>query len=209
MRAFSTSAAAQTACDVEPAAAIPQPDFKAYGSGAPNWFGCPIYVGFFLLAVAIVAPQIIHPYPLQGFNGFLTRAMDRNIFSFAGIGALVTWRAVTWHLRRRYPNKLLVSADDRGICLPSGTVIPYSEIRRIDPYSRGTGTDNWIEIAASGTSRWRIDVNMSVDSPEHILAILRERALAGGASLAPEMLNGRPPTGGSQLGYKEGLGWRG
>jgi hypothetical protein len=211
MRASPIPADAQKDYDGEAAAAPSQPAFKAYGSGAPNWFGCPIYVGFSLLAVAIIAPQIINPDPLQGFNGFLTRAMDRNIFPFAALGAFATWRAITWHLRGRYHDKLLVSADDRGICLPSGKILPYSEVRRIDPYSRdpGGGSDNWIEVADSRGSRWRIDVNMSVDPPKDILASLRDRALAGGASLTPERLNGLPLSGGSQLGYKEGLGWRG
>jgi hypothetical protein len=73
MGASPSSADAQNGCGDEAAAPLCQPPFIAYGSGAPNWFGCPIYVGFSLLAVAIIAPQIIDPYPLHGFNGFLTR----------------------------------------------------------------------------------------------------------------------------------------
>ena len=185
--------------------------FKAYGSGAPKWLGLPIYLTTFAIAVAVVAPQVLHPYPLTGFGGFLTFMMDKYVFVFAAVAAFAVWRWLTWRLRARYPDKLLVYANDVGIGQPSGYVIPYAGIRRIDPHSRGSsmGAYNWIEIGAGQSQRWKIDVTMSVDPPEQILAALRERAIAGGASLAPERLNGRPPVGGSQLGYREGMEWRG
>lgn len=189
----------------------PEPAFKAYGSGAPKWFGLPIYLATFAIAVAVVAPQALHPYRLTGFGGFLTLMMDKYIFVVAAVVAFAVWRWVTWRLRARYPDKLLVSADDLGIGLPSGYVIPYAGIRRIDPHSRGSsqGAYNWIEIDAGGSERWKIDVTMSVDPPEQILAALRERAFAGGANLTPVRPNGRLPVGGSQLGYREGMEWRG
>jgi hypothetical protein len=185
--------------------------FKAYGSGAPNWFGLPIYLTSFAIAVAMVAPQVLHPYRLTGFGGFLTVMMDKYIFVVAAVVAFAIWRSLSWRLRARYPDKLLVYADDVGIGLPSGYIIPYATILHIDPHSRGSslGASNWIEIGAGQSQRWKIDVTMSVDPPEQILAALRERAFAGGASLAPERLNGRLPVGGSQLGYREGAEWRG
>jgi hypothetical protein len=185
--------------------------FKAYGSGAPKWLGLVIYLVFFAIAVAALAPQVIHPYRLKGLGGFLIAMMDKYLLILAAIAAFAVWRSLTWRLRGRYPDKLLASADYLGISLPTGITIPYADIRRIDPCSRGSrmGADNWIEIDAGQLGRWKIDVNMSVDPPEQILAELRERALNGGANLAPELPNGRLPTVGTQLGYRVGRGWQG
>jgi hypothetical protein len=188
-----------------------KPSYVAYGSGAPNWLGLPIYICFFAIAVAALAPQVLHPYKLRGFGGYLTWMADRSIFPVAAIAAYAVWRAASWRLRARYPDKLLVAANDVGIVLPSGFVVPYAKVRRIDPYSRGSNglVNNWIDIEDGQFSRYKIDVNMSVEPPQQILASLRERALAGGANLAPELPNGRRPTVGSQLEYRIGRGWQG
>jgi len=185
--------------------------YVAYGSGAPQWLGLLIYVVFFAIAVAALAPQVLHPYKLAGFGGFVTKMMDYFIFPLAAFAAYAVWRAITWRLRACYPDKLLVAANDVGIVLPSGFIVPYAKVRRIDPYSRKSrvGVDNWIEVEDGQFSQTKIDVNMSVEPPEQILATLRERALAGGANLTPELPNGRLPTVGTQLGYRIGKGWLG
>jgi len=193
------------------AALAEKPSYVAYGSGTPKWIGLPIFVLFFAIAVAAMAPQVLHPSKLTGFSGFLTVMADKLVFVLAPIAAYAVWRAVTWRLRARYSDKLLVAANDVGIVLPSGFVIPFAKVRQIDPYSRGANgiVDNWIEIVDDQFSRRKIDVNMSVDPPVQILATLRERAFAGGANLAPELPNGRLPSVGSQLGYRIGRGWQG
>lgn len=188
-----------------------KPAYVAYGSGAPKWVGLPIYIFFFGIAFVALLQQALHPYKLQGFSGYLTWMADMYIFPFAALAALAVWRAVTWRLRARYPDKVLVAANDEGIVLPSGFVVPYISVLRIDPYSQGSNgvVDNWIEVVDGQFSRNKIDVNMSVEPPEQILATLRERALAGGANLAPALPNGRRPTVGTNLGYRIGKGWQG
>jgi hypothetical protein len=188
-----------------------RPAYVTYGSGAPKWIGLPIFVGFFAIVCAAMAPQILHPYVLKGFNGFLTHMADIYVFPIAAVTAFATWRAIAWRLRRRYKDIVLAAANDEGIMLPSGFVIPYANIRRIDPYSKGSNglVDNWIQVEDVHFARSKIDVNMSLEAPAEILAALRERALAGGATLAPELPNGRMPTVGTQLGYRIGRGWQG
>jgi hypothetical protein len=193
------------------AAVLAENAYVAYGSGAPKWVGFPIFVFFFAIAFAALAQQALHPHELRGIGGYLTWMSDIYIFPVAALAALAVWRAITWRLRARYPDKLLVAANEVGIVLPTGFVVPYTNVRRIDPYSQGSNgvVDNWIEVVDAQFSRCKIDVNMSVEPAEQILAALRERALAGGANLAPELPNGRLPTVGTQLGYRIGTGWQG
>jgi hypothetical protein len=98
-----------------------------------------------------------------------------------------------------------VFANDKGIGTPDGWVIPYTHIRRIDPCSFRSRywTNDWIEIADEFGPQ-RVSVNMSLDPPDEILKQLRESARAAGADLAPALPNGRPPSGGTQLGYRMG-----
>src|SRR5882757_8856998 len=133
MQESSEESASQNEGDARGEARLTEPTFKAYGSGAPKWLGLLIFLAFFAAAVAALAPQVIHPTPLQGFALFITVTTNNFIFVLAPVVAFPVWRLVTWRLRSRYPDKLLVSADHAGIGLPSGYVIPYVNIRRIYP----------------------------------------------------------------------------
>jgi len=183
-----------------------KPAYIVYGSGAPRWLAVPIYVAFVLATLSLMIWEaIMHPGKLTGFDGFLTHMTMVAALPCATLAATATWKALAWHLRSRFPDKLLVFANDKGIGTSDGWVIPYAGIRRIDPCSVRSkyGHDDWVEIADQFGTR-RVPVNMSLDPPDEILKQLRDRALAGGADLAPALPNGRPPSVGTQLGYRMG-----
>jgi hypothetical protein len=183
-----------------------KPAYVALGSGAPPWLAAPIYMVFVGAALALLAWELrLGSEPLRGFGGFLTATMISCAIPFAMLAAAGVRKALAWHLRSRFPDKLLAFANDKGIGTSDGWVIPYTHIRRIDPCSHrsGYGTNDWIEIADEFGPQ-RVPVNMSLDPPDEILKQLRDRALAGGADLAPALPNGRLPSGGTQLGYRMG-----
>lgn len=183
-----------------------KPAYVAFGSGAPAWLAVPIYVVFVLGALAmIVWEAIFGPEQLRGTDGLLTILMMSCALPFAMLAATALWKALAWHVRSRFPDKLLVFANEKGIGTSDGWVIPYTHIRRIDPCSLRSkyGNSNWIEIADEFGVR-KISVNMSLDPPDEILKQLRDRAIAAGADLAPALPNGGSPSGGTQLGYRMG-----
>jgi hypothetical protein len=184
------------------------PQYVAYSSGAPRWFAVPIYIVFIAAALAVMIWQAFgHPLIARSTYGFLTWQMYVWMLPLACFAARGLWLALAWRLRRRYPDRVLVFANDMGIGTADGWVIPYGELQRIDPCcSRSRfGTDNWIEIQRRG---WhfakKVPVNMALDTPDEILKELRGRAISAGADLDPALPNGRPPSGGSQLGYRIG-----
>ena len=147
---------------------------------------------------AIVGPPILH-----GFSGFRTSMMYSCALPFAISAATGAFKALAWHLRSRYPDRVLLFANDQGIGTSDRLVIPYARIRRIDPCSWRTkyGTDNWIEIDDGVTHR--VHLNMVREQLDDILTRLRDRAKAGGAPLMPAFANGKPPSAaGTQLGYR-------
>ena len=183
-----------------------KPSYVAYGSGTPRWLAVPIYFVFTVAAFVLILWQtMIHPAHLTGFIGFLNAMRLSCLLPFAVLAATATFKAVAWHLRSTYPDKVLAFANEEGIGTSDGWVIPYAKIRRIDPCCLRSriGSDNWIELADDRCPR-RVPVNMSVETPDEILQQLRDHALAAGAKLAPALPNGRPPSGGSQLGYRMG-----
>jgi hypothetical protein len=182
-----------------------KPTYVAYASGTPRWLAIAIYVPFATAGLVLILWEAITgPQRLTGFNGFLTLMMFTWALPFAIFAATASFKALAWHYRSRFPDRMLVYANDKGI----GTadwVVSYPRIRRIDPCSSRSkyGHDDWIEIADDLGVR-RVPVNMSVDPPDEILKQLRDRAAAAGADLAPALPNGRPPSTGSQLGYRMG-----
>ena len=76
MQESSEESASQNEGDARGEARLTEPTFKAYGSGAPKWLGLLIFLAFFAAAVAALAPQVIHPTPLQGFALFMTVTTD-------------------------------------------------------------------------------------------------------------------------------------
>ena len=183
-----------------------KPTYVAYGSGTPRWLAIPVYAVFLGAGLTFLFWEaLIHPGGLTGFSGFLTLLTMGCTLPFAMIGATGTFKALAWHLRSRFPDKVLVFANDKGIGTADGWVIPYARIQRIDPCSFRSrfGHDDWIEIA-DGLGTRRVPVNMSIDPPDEILKQLRNHAEAGGADLLPALPNGRPPSVGSQLGYRMG-----
>lgn len=180
-----------------------RPDYVVYGSGAPKWMAAPIFILFWVGAVALMITEvIIGPRTLHGFSGYLTSMMYQWAIPLATLAAAGLWRTVAWDFRSRYPDKVLLFANREGIGTSDGFVMPYASIRRIDPCARSSryGTDNWIEIDDGRTHQVRL--NMVREPLDEILTHLRDRASAAGAPLLPAFPNGQHPTDGSQPGYR-------
>lgn len=181
-----------------------KPDYVVYGSGAPTWIAWPIFILFWVGAVALMITQVIvGPQTLHGFSGFLTSMMYHWAIPLATIAAMGVWRTLAWDLRSRFPDKVLLFANRDGIGTSDGFVMPYKTIRSINPCGRSNryGSDNWIEID-DGRHPRQVHLNMVREPLDDILNQLRSRAQAGGAPLLPAFANGQLPTGGTQLGYR-------
>jgi hypothetical protein len=182
-----------------------KPAYIVYGSGVPAWIAVPIYVVFIVGAFALIIWEgIFGPATLRGVTGFLTVMMMSCAVPFATLAAAAVFRALAWRLRSRFPDEVVLFANDQGIGTSDGFVIPYARIRRIDPCSWRSkfGTDNWIEID-DGVAR-KVHLNMVREPLDDILTQLRDHARAGGADLRPAFANGQVPNTGTQLGYRMG-----
>lgn len=158
-----------------------KPDYVVYGSGAPTWMAVPVYAVFVIGAFALIMWQTIFgPPTLHGVNGFLTAMMYSCALPFAVLAATHVWKALAWRLRSRFPDRVLLFANDKGIGTSDGYVTPYARIRRIDPCSQRSryGADNWIEID-DGITR-KVHLNMVSEPLDDILAIARPRTSGRG-----------------------------
>lgn len=173
--------------DEQAAVLASRPAFVAMGGGAPGWLRLTILSSTVMAGLAVLLWQLAHPPTIstRTVAGFLLTASNALVMPAAfGVG-LAIWRGLAWRLRKRFPDRLLVYANETGIGVGAGAVIPFSAIRRIDGYRRrrGCGDEVGIEIDAGGRWPAQVSLDLPLDPPEAILAALRERALAGGADL--------------------------
>ena len=154
--------------------------------GAPSWIRALVWIGLFLVMLALVAEATLNRSRLHiSANG--AKLFSTAAFGIYLLGCQRLERFVRLHLRGRYPDKPQVSISATGLWI-TGTEIPWDSIQGLARRKRSLkviGVET-ILVRARNSKRSEdieIDLSDSVEDPDLLYAKLRSAAAAHGVQL--------------------------
>jgi hypothetical protein len=165
--------------------------------GAPSWIRAGVWIGLFLVLLALAAVMVGHQtelhLPAQGVKLVFAAAFGAYLLGCRRLETFVRAR-----LRHRYPDKPQVAISASGLWI-TGTEIPWGCIQAITRSKRSVklvNVDTIVVRAQSGRSPENIecDLSDSVEDPQGLCAKLQSAAAAHGAPLQPQGRELRPAT---------------
>lgn len=156
--------------------------------GAPSWIRALIWIGLFVVMLAVVAEVIFNRSRLHiSANG--AKLFSAAAFAIYLLGCQRLERFIRLHLRQRYRDKPQVSISATGLWI-TGTEIPWGCIQGLTRRKRNLkviGVET-IVVRAHNSKRSEdieIDLSDSVEDPDVLYAKLQSAAAAHGVQLQP------------------------